>query len=599
MPRGLGITALFFTTAALTATAQQPELRLEPVATYEAVGGVVHSVAFSPDGKLLATAGENGDLRVVEFATGHTRWKVQPSNHWSSPVVFSPDGTRLACRGRHLTIHEVTTGRELLRVEDASPGAFAWCDDERFAYGRDRRLVVRDGDAEATRATFEHGVHSIARGADGELWVGDGAGRVWRVPAGDAAVELVRDHSLPDDKRCAVTVAFVGGVLLELTADGRMFRGELQLEVPSRPFGLAASGDGRAFAAGGASPTRSDKPESHATKVRWWTDGGAAFTDIELPDSMAALAFHPDGARLYVSTYGGQQALHQRGREPIAMPGHPARVRDLAMTPDGTMLAMHGSGWTLQPLDGRPARALPDAVGVQPGRSGAELVVQYPGRAVVLDTRTGEELACVPAPRHSRPRSTAMTGPGELLLIDHQLVDRTGKTVAALDGALLRLGARTCASSVTGAWAVGTAGGFEGDLGALGITDANGAGLRVVEEGPIHTIAFSPDGKRLYYSYSYGMSVGMGPPHHAFRVRDVESLKLLGQTEDRISCWRFLDAKRALVVSRGQLQVWDVERLTPIQSTDVRCYTFLLSDDRRTLVAWHSREVAVYRILAD
>ncbi|MFD7778849.1 WD40 repeat domain-containing protein [Streptomyces sp. NPDC059753] len=56
----------------------------------------VYDVAFSPDGSLLATAGQDGSLRLWDPATG--LMVREPLDHSDSvmAVAFSPDGSLLA-----------------------------------------------------------------------------------------------------------------------------------------------------------------------------------------------------------------------------------------------------------------------------------------------------------------------------------------------------------------------------------------------------------------------------------------------------------------------------------------------------------------------
>ena len=52
----------------------------------------VNVVAFSPDGKIIATVDDDGKLKLWEVATGRCRWEKRA--HWGNAVVarFSPDG---------------------------------------------------------------------------------------------------------------------------------------------------------------------------------------------------------------------------------------------------------------------------------------------------------------------------------------------------------------------------------------------------------------------------------------------------------------------------------------------------------------------------
>src|SRR5438445_6417761 len=60
-------------------------------------GGRVWSLAFSPDGKTLASASEKGGFQLWDVRTGGLRQALgSPAPAVSSAVAFSPDGRLLA-----------------------------------------------------------------------------------------------------------------------------------------------------------------------------------------------------------------------------------------------------------------------------------------------------------------------------------------------------------------------------------------------------------------------------------------------------------------------------------------------------------------------
>jgi WD40 repeat protein len=95
---------------AINAGDNKPTLRLwnpatgKELARLEHKHGAVWSVAFSPDGKLLAAAGGGGvgaqaEFKVWDVQTRTLRYSLEGHATMVNGVAFSPDGTKLASAG--------------------------------------------------------------------------------------------------------------------------------------------------------------------------------------------------------------------------------------------------------------------------------------------------------------------------------------------------------------------------------------------------------------------------------------------------------------------------------------------------------------------
>jgi WD40 repeat protein len=252
-----------------------PELK--PLGTLKTALLHVHALAFSPRGDLLAVAGgapaEAGMVEVFSWPEGKHQYRVQPQADLIYTVAWSPDGRRLATASYDHTVNvlEASTGKRLLKLEGHSRGVLAvgYLPDGKtlVSAGADNSLRVWDAETgRAVRTLDNHtaAVHDLAvrpaQPADAPPLVAsvsdDRTVRLWQ-PSIGRMVRFARLASAPvavawlaDGRRLAV--ACIDGHLRAIDADTL----EVVADVPAidgRAHTLAAGpADRGPLAVGGA-----------------------------------------------------------------------------------------------------------------------------------------------------------------------------------------------------------------------------------------------------------------------------------------------------------------------------------------------------------
>ena len=224
------------------------------IATLKEHNGWVNSVAFSPDGALVATAGgwaeggEDGTVRLWDAATRSVVAVLQGHTDDVNSVAFA-DGNTLASGSKDGTVRlwDVKTRTEIATLEGHTDGvnsvAFSPDGNTLASGSSDRTVVLWDVARRAEVATLGHRswVHSVAFSPDGTtLASGDNTVKLWDV-ATWTNIATLEGHS-----KSIHSVAFSpdGMTLFSGSLDGTMLQWDMSPYIIPQSPNTDFDGDG-------------------------------------------------------------------------------------------------------------------------------------------------------------------------------------------------------------------------------------------------------------------------------------------------------------------------------------------------------------------
>lgn len=354
----------------------------------------VKSLAFSPDGKILVTGGDDGAIRVWDVGTGKLRHTLRNGSMISAvdAVAFSPDGKILAAGGllSHTTnLWNIQSDRPsiTLKISTMSVDSMAFSPDGKilatssiFEGGIALLWDVQTGKMRRALKGQTDDVISLAFSPDGKTLATGGSPTIlWNTQTGK--IRLTLDNSIevafsPDDK----TLAASSGNIIRLWNVQTGKARDTLTDASGAIHSMVFSPDGRTLATGGgldhiahlwdvqsgearitfkgateAVDLVEFSPDGRTLATGGSLDGSVNLWNVQTGDTRMTLkaaigkavysvAFSPDGRTLATGGGDGRAGLWdtRTGKPKITIKAKAETVASVAFSPDGKILATGG-----------------------------------------------------------------------------------------------------------------------------------------------------------------------------------------------------------------------------------------------------------------
>jgi WD40 repeat protein len=319
--------------------------------------GSILSVNFSPDGNILATAGDSGDIKLWQVLDGKPLMTCQGHTRWVLSVTFSPDGRTLASSSADRTVKlwDIYEGKCLKTLEEHS--SWVWSiafspDGQTLASGSDDRTVklwnINQGKCIKTLQGHTSPARSVTFSPKGDILASgslDNTIKLWNVSSGQPVITL-QGHA-----NWVESIAFNSqGTILASGSDDRTIKlwdisnGQCLATFEGHTHlmrSVAFSPDGQTLASG-----------SHDRTIKLWDiNTGRCLKTLQGHTSHVwSVAFSPDGQTLASGSDDRTVKLWDvyTGQALRTLWGYTNQVRSVAFSPDGQTLASGSSDCTVR-----------------------------------------------------------------------------------------------------------------------------------------------------------------------------------------------------------------------------------------------------------
>jgi WD40 repeat protein len=559
--------------------------------------GGVRALAFSADGRYLATASQDKHARLWAVPGGSL---VKEMGHGAgvTAVAFTPDGSHLATGSEDKTarLWDITTGLEtanmphqgpvmaialsldgklLATISQATPGHGApgaeICTVALWDAAVAKRLHILDTSGEM--------IYAIAFSPDSTLLAtGARDAKIWNVSLG-RPMSTLSEHTgsilalafSPDGKRLATAGSDKRVNLWDVATAQQLFT--LSGHTDSI-VSIAFSADGKRLATASS---------DHTARIWSILPGDALWSRAGHQDAICRVVFSVVGKKLATASWDKTAKVWDaaKGKELYTLSGHTAPVLGVAFSPDGKRIATSSEDWTAKVWDATSGKELltltghaapVTAVAFSPdGKYLATASRDY--TAKVWDTKTGKVLLTLTG-HGDHVEDVAFSPDGKWLATAS--TDKTAK-VKVWDAAT----GKERLTLSHNYWVQGVA--FSPDSKRLATASWDGTVIEweipsgkelfrlVGDTAPIHSVAFNPDGTRL----------ATASEDHTARIWDASSGKMLftlAQSADKIFGVAFSPDGSSVATSGadGEVTVYELlskKLIEQVRSTHPRLLT--------------------------